>query len=102
MAMDADYTFELIFIKTCAPQLKWLNKSFLGSVKSIDIFFYDNFKYEMLFIFEEEVYLRQTELNIHLNSEVLILRKSVFTPTVYKWFMVKCQIQIWKHTNGHF
>ena len=32
MAMGADYTFELISIKTCAPQFKWLNKSFLGSV----------------------------------------------------------------------
>ena len=32
MTMDADYTFELNFIKTCAPQFKWLNKSFLGGV----------------------------------------------------------------------
>ena len=32
MAMDADYTFELISIKTSAPQFKWHNKSFLGSV----------------------------------------------------------------------
>ena len=32
MAMGVDYTFELISIKTCAPQLKWHNKSFLGSV----------------------------------------------------------------------
>ena len=32
IAIDADYTFELISIKTCAPQFKWLNKSFLGSV----------------------------------------------------------------------
>ena len=32
MAMDADYTFELISIKTCAPQFKWHNKSFLGSM----------------------------------------------------------------------
>ena len=32
MAMDADYTFKLISIKTCAPQFKWHNKSFLGSV----------------------------------------------------------------------
>ena len=28
MAMDADYTFS---IKTCAPQFKWHDKSFLGS-----------------------------------------------------------------------
>ena len=34
MTMDADYTFELNFIKTCAPQFKWLNKSFLDSVYS--------------------------------------------------------------------
>ena len=34
MAMDADYTFELISIKTSAPQFKWHNKSFLGSVIS--------------------------------------------------------------------
>ena len=32
MAMDADYTFELIFNETWAPQFQWLNKSFLGSV----------------------------------------------------------------------
>ena len=32
MAMDADYTLELISIKTCAPQFKWHNKSFLDSV----------------------------------------------------------------------
>ena len=31
-AMDADYAFELFSIKTCAPQFKWHNKSFLGSV----------------------------------------------------------------------
>ena len=34
MAMGADCTFELISIKTCAPQFKWLNKSFLGSVRA--------------------------------------------------------------------
>ena len=33
MAIDADYTFELISIMTSAPQSKWHNKSFLGSVK---------------------------------------------------------------------
>ena len=32
MAMGADYSFELIFNETCAPQFKWHNKSFLGSV----------------------------------------------------------------------
>ena len=40
MAMGANYTFELISIKTNTPQFKWLNKSFLGSVndrRSIDI-----------------------------------------------------------------
>ena len=36
MAMGADYIFELISIKTCAPQFKWLNKSFLGSVMCAD------------------------------------------------------------------
>ena len=35
MTMGADYTFYLIFIKTCAPQFKWLNKSFLGSVLAV-------------------------------------------------------------------
>ena len=34
MAMGADYTFELISIKTYAPQFKWHNKSFLGSVSN--------------------------------------------------------------------
>ena len=42
MAMGADYTFELISIKTCAPQFKWHNKSFPGSVpkhgRKTDIF----------------------------------------------------------------
>ena len=32
MAMDANYSFELIFIKTYVPQFIGLNKSFLGSV----------------------------------------------------------------------
>ena len=32
MAMGADYSVELIFNEICAPQFKWLNKSFLGSV----------------------------------------------------------------------
>ena len=32
MAMVADHNFQLISIETCAPQFKWLNKSFLGSV----------------------------------------------------------------------
>ena len=35
MAMDADYTFELISIKTSAPQFKGLNKSFLASVVNL-------------------------------------------------------------------
>ena len=35
MAMGADYTFELISIKTCAPQFKWHNKSFLGNVSKV-------------------------------------------------------------------
>ena len=32
MAMGADYSFELIFNETCAPQFIGHNKSFLGSV----------------------------------------------------------------------
>ena len=40
--------------------------------------------------------------HINFNSDVHIMRKSVLTRTVYKWFMaVKCQVT-WKHTNGHF
>ena len=32
MAMDADYSFELIFIETYMPQFNGHNKLFLGSV----------------------------------------------------------------------
>ena len=37
MAMGADYSFLLISIEIYAPQYKWLNKSFLGSLPSISM-----------------------------------------------------------------
>jgi hypothetical protein len=37
MAMGADYSFELIFNETCAPQFNGHNNSFLASVISMNL-----------------------------------------------------------------
>ena len=70
MAMDADYSFELIFIETYMPQFNGHNKLFLGSVNESTMYKSNLMEYIISTKFAE--YFCYTEIDSILFCSLLL------------------------------
>ena len=73
MAMDADYSFELIFVETYAPQFIGHNKFFLGSVTVINLFD-PGFYFAYFFDFSVYVAIAIRKLEIQQSFSLILIQ----------------------------